>query len=45
MNLIEAHELELAVFNFNEDEIISECCDSIAVPLFIIDNIKMGVKF
>ena len=40
MNLIEAHELELAIYEGNNEGIISECKDGIAFPLFIIDNLR-----
>lgn len=40
MNMIEAHELDLSVFEYKQEDIISECFDSIAVPLFIIDNLR-----
>jgi hypothetical protein len=42
MQLVEANELELAMFTFDIPSVISECYDNIAIPLFIIDNIKEG---
>ena len=40
MQIIEAHELDLAVLRYETEEIISECHDNITIPLFIIDNIN-----
>lgn len=52
MNIIETAELDLAITNYslinsvnNKAEIISECYDNIAIPLFIIDNIHDGKGF